>query len=134
MWKMAKLGEICDVLDSIRKPITKKDRVAGDYPYYGATGIVDWVESYIFDEKLVLIGEDGAKWGSGENSAFIANGQYWVNNHAHVVRPNRDALLDIYLTNILNFMDLNPFITKLSPSSFASVTTSDKLNLLCGSA
>ena len=85
-WQTHKLGELCEVLDSKRKPITKRNRVSGEYPYYGATGILDYVADYIFDEKLILIGEDGAKWGSGENSAFSAEGQYWVNNHAHVIR------------------------------------------------
>ncbi len=58
------LGDLCDVLDSRRQPVTKRDRAAGDFPYYGATGILDYVSEYIFDEKLVLIGEDGAKWGA----------------------------------------------------------------------
>ena len=108
---VVKLKELVDVLDSKRKPLKKVDRVEGKYPYYGATGVIDYVNDYIFEEQLVLIGEDGAKWGSGENSAFIAEGQYWVNNHAHVVRPKRDKLLDVYLKNVLNFMDLNQFIT-----------------------
>ncbi|WP_288260491.1 N-6 DNA methylase [uncultured Prochlorococcus sp.] len=108
---VVKLRELVEVLDSQRKPLKKADRVEGKYPYYGATGVIDYVNNYLFEEQLVLIGEDGAKWGSGENSAFIADGQYWVNNHAHVVRPKRDKLLDVYLTNVLNFMDLNPFIT-----------------------
>ncbi len=125
-FNMVNLGELVEVLDNKRKPLKKTERIKGIFPYYGATGIIDYVNNYIFDEKLVLIGEDGAKWGSGENSAFIANGQYWVNNHAHVVRPNRDALLDIYLTNILNFMDLNPFITgvtvpKLNQANLLSI-------------
>ena len=108
---VVKLRELVEVLDSQRKPLKKANRVEGRYPYYGATGVIDYVNDFIFEEQLVLIGEDGAKWGSGENSAFIADGQYWVNNHAHVVRPKRDKLLDVYLTNVLNFMDLNPFIT-----------------------
>ena len=90
-WAITPLGELCDILDSKRKPITKKVRTSGEFPYYGATGILDYVEDYIFDEKLVLIGEDGAKWGAGENTAFSAEGKYWVNNHAHVIRPHRDT-------------------------------------------
>jgi type I restriction enzyme S subunit len=65
-WPVKTLGEVCEVLDSLRKPITKRDRIAGHYPYYGATGIVDYVADYIFNERLVLVGEDGAKWGAGE--------------------------------------------------------------------
>lgn len=105
------LGSIVDVLDSLRKPITKSDRTEGIYPYYGATGVLDYVHDYIFNEKLVLVGEDGAKWESGEKTAFIAEGKYWVNNHAHVLRPKRDKILDLFLVEMLNYMDLSPFIT-----------------------
>ncbi len=114
MRKMVKLGEICDVLDSLRKAITKKDRVAGDYPYYGATGIVDWVEDYIFDEKLVLVGEDGAKWGSGDTTAFIATGKYWVNNHAHVLRPMPELVIHEWISYYLTGIDLSEFVTGLT--------------------
>lgn len=113
-WKNVELGNLCDVLDSQRKPITKRDRIAGEYPYYGATGIVDYVGDYIFDEKLVLIGEDGAKWESGERTAFIANGKYWVNNHAHVIRPKRDFLLDEWLVYYFYYKDLKEFVTGLT--------------------
>ena len=105
------LGEVVDILDSLRRPITKSDRKPGPYPYYGATGILDHVEGFIFDEPLVLVGEDGAKWGAGENSAFPVEGKVWVNNHAHVLRPKRDRLLDRFLIEILNEADLMPFIT-----------------------
>ena len=102
------------MLDSRRKPITKRDRKPGEYRYYGATGILDYVEDYIFDEKLILIGEDGAKWGVGENTSFIVEGKYWVNNHAHVIRPNRGVVLDEWITYHLNANDLMPFITGLT--------------------
>jgi type I restriction enzyme M protein len=110
-WDVYPLGDLVDVLDSKRKPITKSDRISGPYPYYGATGILDYVEDYLFDERLVLLGEDGAKWESGQNSAFIVEGKYWVNNHAHVLRPIKEKLNDIYLVTLLNQMDLMPLIT-----------------------
>jgi len=113
-WKVKTLGEVCEVLDSMRKPITKRDRTPGEYPYYGATGILDYVHEYIFDEKLILIGEDGAKWGAGENTAFIAEGKYWVNNHAHVIRPNRSIVLDNWLVYFLNFSDLHKYVAGLT--------------------
>jgi type I restriction enzyme M protein len=105
------LGEVVEILDSLRRPITKCDRKSGPYPYYGATGVLDYVEGYLFDEPLVLVGEDGAKWGAGENSAFPVEGKVWVNNHAHVLRPKRDRLLDRFLIEILNEADLMPYIT-----------------------
>ncbi len=113
-WCLKQLSELIDVLDEKRIPVSENMRNRGQYPYYGASGIIDYVDNYIFDEKLILIGEDGAKWGSGENSSFIAEGKYWVNNHAHVLRPKRDKVLDLYLVSILNFMDLSPYITGLN--------------------
>jgi len=114
MWKTVQLGDLCEILDTRRKPITKKDRIHGEYPYYGATGIVDWVADYIFDEELVLIGEDGAKWDAGEKTAFIVNGKYWVNNHAHVVKPNTEKLLNKWLTYYLCGIDLKPWVTGMT--------------------
>ena len=114
MWETNPLSALCDVLDSRRKPITKKDRSPGPYPYYGATGILDYVEGYLFDEKLVLIGEDGAKWGAGDNSAFSIDGKTWVNNHAHVIRPKRNKVLDKWLIYYLNGEDLSDFITGMT--------------------
>ena len=113
-WETKILGEVCEILDNLRKPITKRDRIEGKYPYYGATGILSYINDYIFDEKLVLIGEDGAKWFSGANSSFIVNGKYWVNNHAHVIRPNRTIILDEWIVYFLNFSDLEEFVTGMT--------------------
>jgi len=113
-WHTKSLGDLCDVLDHKRKPITKRDRIAGDYPYYGATGVLGHVEGYLFDEKLVLVGEDGAKWASGENTAFAVEGKIWVNNHAHVLRPHRTKVLDNWLIYYLNHSDLSEFVSGLT--------------------
>lgn len=113
-WRVVALGEVCDVLDSKRKPITKRDRQPGPFPYFGATGELDRVAGYIFNEPLVLLGEDGAKWGAGDNSAFRVAGKVWVNNHAHVIRPIREQLDDDWLVYYLNFSDLAEFITGLT--------------------
>jgi type I restriction enzyme S subunit len=113
-WETVPLGELCDVLDHKRRPITKRDREAGPYPYYGATGVLDHVAAYLFDEPLVLVGEDGAKWASGENTAFAVEGKIWVNNHAHVLRPHRDRLLDSWLIYFLNHTDLAEFVSGLT--------------------
>ncbi len=110
-WAMVSLGETVEILDSVRRPITKSDRKPGPYPYYGATGVLDHVESYLFDEPLVLVGEDGAKWGPGESTAFGVDGKVWVNNHAHVLRPRRERVVDTFLVEVLNQMDLTPYIT-----------------------
>lgn len=113
-WEIKRLGKVCDVLDHKRKPITKRDREAGEYPYYGATGVLDYVSGYLFDEPLVLVGEDGAKWASGENTAFAAEGRYWVNNHAHVLRPHRNTILDNWLIYYINHSDLTEFVSGLT--------------------
>jgi type I restriction enzyme, S subunit len=76
--------------------------------------VLDHVAGYLFDEPLVLVGEDGAKWGSGEITAFAVEGKVWVNNHAHVLRPNRDRLLDRWLIYHLNHSDLTAFVSGLT--------------------
>ncbi len=113
-WPMVRLGEVCEILDHLRKPVEKSQRKSGQYPYYGATGIIDYIDQYLFDEKLVLVGEDGAKWGAHETTAFIAIGKYWVNNHAHVIRPNREKILDEMLVYLLNHIDLTGYITGIT--------------------
>ena len=106
-----KLWEICDILDKKRKPITQKDRTKWIYPYYWASWILDYVADYIFDEDLVLIWEDWAKWGALDNSAFKVSWKVWVNNHAHVIRPHREKILDDYLVYYLVSSDLSDYIT-----------------------
>ncbi len=112
-WVVKPLGKLCEVLNNRRKPISSDVREKGIYPYYGASGIVDYVSNFIFEERLVLIGEDGAKWGAFEKTAFIVEGKYWVNNHAHVLKTTEinDTLLESYLIKL----DINPFITGAAP-------------------
>ena len=112
-WEEKPLGSVCEVLNNRRKPVSSSGREKGEYPYYGASGIVDYVRDYIFDERLLLVGEDGAKWGPFEKTAFIADGKYWVNNHAHVLRPidASDTLLENYLTMV----DIGPYVTGAAP-------------------
>ena len=109
-WEWVRLGAICEILDSKRKPVAKSKRKPGPYPYYGATCIQDFVSDFIFDEPLVLLGEDGAKWGKGDKSAFCVDGKIWVNNHAHVLRPC-DGINHIYLVCTLDILDLMPYVT-----------------------
>lgn len=112
-WKVKTIDELCDILNNIRKPISSGDRKKGSYPYYGASGIIDYVDDFLFDERLLLIGEDGAKWGAYENTAFLVEGRFWVNNHAHVLKPKliNDKLLESYLVKL----DLHPYITGAAP-------------------
>lgn len=105
-FELVKLWDICEVLDNMRKPVSKWERKNWIYPYYWASWIVDYVDDYIFDEKAVLIWEDWAKWGAWEQTAFIASWKYWVNNHCHILRPNRNIIYDELLVYMLNKMDL----------------------------
>lgn len=92
-WSVKTIAECCDCLDSMRKPITKSNRVSGEYPYYGATCIQDYVADYIFDEPLVLLAEDGGPFGDFREKeiAQYITGKTWVNNHAHVLRPHENV-------------------------------------------
>ena len=107
---MARLEEICDILDSRRIPITASDRKPGPYPYYGANGIQDYVSDYIFDDDLVLLAEDGGNFGSKEKPiAYRVSGKCWVNNHAHVLKP-KDMLDVDYLCYSLMFYDVSGLV------------------------
>jgi type I restriction enzyme S subunit len=98
-------------LDSKRIPITKSDRKPGEYPYYGASGIVDYVHDYIFDGDALLVSEDGANLLMRSTPiAFSVSGKYWVNNHAHILKFDHMAtqrFVEFYLESI----KLDEFIT-----------------------
>ena len=131
-WVERKLGDICENLDSRRVPVTKSDRSKGDVPYYGASGIVDYVSGYLFDEDILLISEDGANLLARTYPiAFSVAGKSWVNNHAHVVRFSRSEtqkIVELYLNSIslaayvsgmaqpkLNQKSLNAIIITIPP-------------------
>jgi len=101
---MILLEDCCEILDSMRVPITASDRKEGPYPYYGANGIQDYVADYLFDDELVLLAEDGGNFGSKERPiAYRVSGKCWVNNHAHVLKP-KDDIVDVdYLCYALMF-------------------------------
>ncbi len=111
-WPIKKLGEVVVFLDSKRKPVTKKDRNPGPYPYYGANGQQDSVADYIFDEELVLLAEDGGNFGSKSRPvAYRISGKSWVNNHAHVLRAKKEYVDIDFLGYTLMFYDVTPYIT-----------------------
>jgi type I restriction enzyme, S subunit len=103
-WEVKKLNQISDNLDSQRVPITKNIRSKGTIPYYGASGIVDYVAEYLFDEDLLCISEDGANLLARTYPiAFSITGKTWVNNHAHVLRFNNmvsQKFVELYLNSI----------------------------------
>jgi type I restriction enzyme S subunit len=84
-WEEKTLGSMAVFYNSQRVPLTESDRVAGEYPYYGASGIIDYVKDYIFDGEYILLGEDGANIVMRSSRlVFLAKGKFWVNNHAHI--------------------------------------------------
>ena len=104
------LEDCCEILDSMRIPITESDREEGKYPYYGANGIQDYVADYIFDDELVLLAEDGGNFGSKEKPiAYRVSGKCWVNNHAHVLKPKASLNVD-YLCYSLMFYKVEGMI------------------------
>ena len=113
-WSVKPLGRAAENLDNRRRPITSSDREAGDVPYYGASGIVDYVEGFIFDEALLCVSEDGANLVARTYPiAFPISGKTWVNNHAHVLRfanPCTQKFVEVYLNSI----KLDDFITGMA--------------------
>lgn len=112
-WKYCKFDEVIINRDSERIPVSVADRKKLDkvYDYYGASGVIDKVDRYLFDKDLLLIGEDGANLLSRSTPiAFIARGKYWVNNHAHVLDVTEHILLE-YVELIINSMSLVPYVT-----------------------
>ncbi len=120
-WSVMKLGEISEFLDGKRIPVKKADRAIrqGEFPYYGASGIIDWIDDYIFNDELILIGEDGANIVERSTPlAFKVSGKSWVNNHAHVLKP-------------FGFMDtdyLVEYLESISYAPFTSGTAQPKIN------
>ncbi len=111
MW--VRFGDITLCRDGERIPVSKDERETRQkiYDYYGASGIIDKIDNYLFDKPLLLIGEDGANLLNRSTPiAFIAKGKYWVNNHAHVIDSiNFDCLR--YLEVFINAIDLAPYVT-----------------------
>lgn len=127
-WDIKRIRFLFDFKNNIRVPVSAEtrsyiqDRI---YPYYGASGIIDYVDSYLFEEDLILVAEDGANLLSRSTPlAFIARGKYWVNNHAHIIKP-LDENID-YWQLVLASYDFTPIVSgsaqpKLTKDNLASI-------------
>lgn len=120
------LGKLAENLDSMRKPITSNSRESGKYPYYGASGIIDYINDYIFDGDFLLVSEDGANLMARNTPiAFSISGKNWVNNHAHVLKF-KTYFEQKYVEYYLNNISLKPYLTgaaqpKLTKSSLENL-------------
>lgn len=110
-WFEKSLGVITCNHDGKRKPVKESERRKGPYPYYGASGIIDYVDDYLFDGRYLLIAEDGENLRTRQTPiAFMADGKFWVNNHAHIVTGNGDVTTE-YLHYFLQNADIKPYLT-----------------------
>jgi len=113
-WEVKPLGNVITCLDRMRVPVKEEDRALrrGDVPYYGANGQVDWIDAALFDEPLLLVAEDGGHFDEpSKGVAYTIVGPSWVNNHAHVLRPNIDEVALDYLEWHFRHFNFMPFIT-----------------------
>ena len=112
-WEWRTLEEVTDILDNLRKPVSSDERAKriGNVPYYGATGQAGWIDDYLFDEELILLGEDGAPFfDKTKNVAYLIKDKTWVNNHAHVLRGKANILENIILLHYLNQFNYTDFV------------------------
>ena len=110
-WPLRALGELTVNHDGRRRPVKESERKRGPYPYYGASGVVDFVDGYLFDGLHLLIGEDGENLRTRQTPiAFLASGQFWVNNHAHIVTGNELAETRYLLYALMN-TDISSYLT-----------------------
>ncbi len=110
-WRFLPIDLVTNNHDSKRRPVKGSERKSGPYPYYGASGIVDWVDDYIFDGEYLLVAEDGENLKTTQTPiAFLSMGKSWVNNHAHIITGNEKALTK-YLLYALQNMDIKPYLT-----------------------
>ena len=111
-----KLGEVCEILDSQRKPVSKGKRNAGKFPYYGANGIQDYVDNYIFNGTFLLIGEDGSVINADKSPVINwATGKIWVNNHAHILSELINIAHLRYLYYVLQTVDVSNIVRGTPP-------------------
>ncbi len=119
-WKEEELGNLVDIFDNLRKPVSSTERLVRIknkdkselYPYYGATGLVDYIDGYIFDGEYLLLGEDGCPFLEPlKDKAYIISGKTWVNNHAHVLRAKESKTSNKFLLYYLNKFDYNGIVS-----------------------
>lgn len=111
-WELVSLGNVVNVYDKRRIPLRSEDRqkMRGTFPYCGANGIIDRIDRYLFDGEFLLLAEDGGYWDRFEESSYVMDGKFWVNNHAHVLAAMNGVAVNYYLMYALNYHDISIFI------------------------
>lgn len=128
-WQLVPFECLVENFDGRRIPLKQADRNkrTGQYPYYGASGVIDYIDDYLFDGEYLLIAEDGANLRARTTPiAFSAHGRFWVNNHAHVVRPKDGVLLD-YLIYWFAQADISDYITGSAQPKLSQAKLNDIL-------
>ncbi|MBZ0298372.1 MAG: restriction endonuclease subunit S, partial [Anaerolineae bacterium] len=128
-WQEVQLGDVIEVFDNQRIPLSSMERQKrqGAYPYYGASGIIDYIDDYIFEGRYILVAEDGENLNSRKLPvAFFATGKFWVNNHAHIIRAKKDVADDYFLVAWFAQADISGYITgtaqpKLSQANLKAI-------------
>ena len=124
------MDDVVEFLDTMRKPLEGAKRISGSYPYYGASGIVDYVDGYLFDEELILLSEDGANITDRNYPVcFLASGKYWVNNHAHVLQT-KQGNENNFICNSLERKDYTQYNTGMAMPKL-NKETCKKIPILC---
>jgi type I restriction enzyme S subunit len=111
-WTSKELQDVVEIHNTKRQPLNGREREGrkGGFPYCGANGVVDYIDDYRFDGEYVLIAEDGGYWGKHQPSSYIMRGKFWVNNHAHVVCAKDGETTNVFFSQILNYLNIDPFI------------------------
>ncbi len=112
-WEVVRLGDIVEIFDRKRVPLSGEVRAKkkGIYPYCGANGIVDYIDEYIFDGEFVLLAEDGGFFKKLGNSAYLMKGEFWVNNHAHILKAIDDITQNHFLLYWLIYDDISRYVS-----------------------
>lgn len=119
-WARTNIEDCCEILDNLRKPISaleREKRILNKdqkylFPYYGATGLVGWIDEYLVDDEYVLIGEDGAPFfDKSKDIAYLIRGKSWVNNHVHILRAKENITINTFILHYLNsFNDFGGYV------------------------
>jgi type I restriction enzyme S subunit len=110
-WEVVRLGEVVENMKQEGSPNESQKKIKSvAYPYCGANGIIDYINDYIFDGEYVLVAEDGGRYGKFENTAYIMNGKFWVNNHAHILQAMDGISINKFILYWFIYADISQYV------------------------